>query len=89
MEAPAAAGGLPRQIRRISAAQTWPLRHAVMWPDQPLDFIKVPGDGDAATIHLGVFLGDAGGSPGGGPRTATVSKSDGALIFFCDVGKQK
>ena len=40
-------------IRPITPAQTYPLRHAVLWPDQPLDYVKVPDD-DAGQ-HFGAF----------------------------------
>lgn len=43
-------------IRRIKAEDTWPLRHRVMWPDQPFDFVKVPNDDDGH--HFGLFVGD-------------------------------
>ena len=37
----------------ITPAQTYALRHAVLWPDQPLDYVKLPGD-DAGQ-HFGAF----------------------------------
>lgn len=40
-------------IKQISAAETYPLRHSVMWPDQPLSFIKLPED--VTGIHFGLF----------------------------------
>lgn len=33
---------------------TWPLRHEVLWPDQPFDFIKLPEDSNGN--HFGLFL---------------------------------
>lgn len=45
---------LPFQIRQIDAAQTWPLRHTVMWPNKPLDYIKLADDDTG--IHFGVFV---------------------------------
>jgi len=42
-------------IREISSNQTWPLRHQVMWPDEPLEYVKLPNDD--AGIHYGLFLG--------------------------------
>ncbi len=41
-------------IREISAAQTWPLRHLVMWPDQPLAYIQLPNDHEGK--HYGLFV---------------------------------
>ncbi|UOQ72379.1 GNAT family N-acetyltransferase [Hymenobacter cellulosilyticus] len=42
------------EIRRITPAQTYPLRHAVLWPDKPLDYVKV--ENDAAGQHFGAFV---------------------------------
>lgn len=41
-------------IRTITAADTYPLRHQVLWPEQPLDFVKVPED--EAGYHYGYFV---------------------------------
>ncbi len=41
-------------IKEIKAEETWPLRQEVMWPDKPLDYVKVEGD-DAAK-HFGLFV---------------------------------
>lgn len=43
-------------IRTIAAEQTLAFRHTHMWPDKPLEHVKVPGD-DAAR-HLGAFDGE-------------------------------
>lgn len=40
-------------IKEISVEDAWPMRHRVMWPDQPFDFIKVPNDKEGA--HFGLF----------------------------------
>jgi len=40
-------------IRSITAAQTYALRHAVLWPDQPLAYVQLPDD-DAGQ-HFGAF----------------------------------
>lgn len=40
-------------IQPITAAQTYALRHAVLWPEQPLDYVKLPDD-DAGQ-HFGAF----------------------------------
>ncbi|AYQ35487.1 GNAT family N-acetyltransferase [Runella sp. SP2] len=41
-------------IQEITATQTYPLRHQVLWPDKPVEFVKVPDDEQG--IHLGYFL---------------------------------
>uniref|UniRef100_UPI004047C399 GNAT family N-acetyltransferase n=1 Tax=Roseivirga sp. TaxID=1964215 RepID=UPI004047C399 len=40
-------------IKQISAAQTWPIRHKVMWPDQPFEYVKLEEDDNG--IHFGLF----------------------------------
>lgn len=42
------------QIKRVSPEQTWPIRHQVMWPNHPSDFVKL--DKDASGRHFGVFV---------------------------------
>ena len=42
------------EIRPISAAQTWPLRHLLMWPDQPLAYVQLPNDQEGK--HYGLFV---------------------------------
>ncbi|TMM57541.1 GNAT family N-acetyltransferase [Maribacter algarum] len=32
----------------------WPLRHEVMWPDMPFDFVKLPEDSNGT--HFGLFV---------------------------------
>ncbi len=41
-------------IKAISAEETWPLRHAVLWPQMPADFVKLPEDPNG--YHFGLFL---------------------------------
>lgn len=41
-------------INEISAADTWPIRHQVMWRDQPFAFIQLPND--AQGLHYGLFV---------------------------------
>jgi len=43
-------------IRPISAEQTYALRHEVLWPDKPFDYIKL--ENDASGQHAGAFRGD-------------------------------
>ena len=40
-------------ICKISKEQTWKLRHEVMWPNKPIDFIKLPNDNNG--IHFGLL----------------------------------
>lgn len=42
------------KIKEISASETWPLRHEVMWPEMPLDFIKLPLD--ELGYHFGLYI---------------------------------
>jgi GNAT superfamily N-acetyltransferase len=44
------------QIKEIPAAATWPLRHTVMWPDEPISFVKLARD-TVDGHHLGLFIG--------------------------------
>lgn len=41
-------------IRAIPYQTTWPIRHEVMWPDKPFDFVKIPED--ESGLHLGLFV---------------------------------
>ena len=41
------------KIQEISAEQTYDLRHIVMYPDLPFDYIKLPKDHEG--VHFGVF----------------------------------
>lgn len=41
-------------VRLISAEDTLPLRHSVLWPDKPFDYVKLPDDTDGH--HLGGFV---------------------------------
>lgn len=42
------------EIKIIAAEETWPLRHEIMWPEMPFDFIKLPEDSNGN--HLGLFI---------------------------------
>ena len=42
------------EIKSISPEETYDLRHRVMWPDHPREFIKLPEDGIG--IHFGLFV---------------------------------
>ncbi len=41
-------------IRLIPATDTLPLRHSVLWPDKPFDYVRLPDDEQG--YHLGGFL---------------------------------
>lgn len=41
-------------ISPISHEQTWEIRHQVLWPDQPLDYVKIPNDVEG--LHFGCFV---------------------------------
>ncbi|WP_343695049.1 GNAT family N-acetyltransferase [Flavobacterium sp.] len=40
-------------IKEIQASDTWKIRHEVMWPDQPFEFVQL--DEDNSGFHFGVF----------------------------------
>ena len=44
-------------IKKIPAADTWQIRHQVMWPDQPFAYIQLPNDKQG--LHYGLFLDNA------------------------------
>ena len=46
----------PIVIRPVSPEQTYPLRHEVLWPDKPADYIKLDNDADGQ--HVGAFRGN-------------------------------
>ncbi|SFC96933.1 GNAT family N-acetyltransferase [Flavobacterium phragmitis] len=41
------------EIKNIDASDTWKIRHEVMWPDQPFEFVQL--DEDNFGLHYGVF----------------------------------
>lgn len=41
-------------IRSIEYPATWPIRHQAMWPDRPLDYVKLPAD--EMGHHYGLFF---------------------------------
>ncbi|GAB3995332.1 GNAT family N-acetyltransferase [Spirosoma daeguense] len=43
-------------IRTITPEQTYPLRHSVLWPDKPFDYVKVENDSEGH--HFGAFKND-------------------------------
>lgn len=40
-------------IEQITYQLTWPIRHQVMWPDKPFDYIKLKNDEEG--IHFAVW----------------------------------
>lgn len=42
------------QIQPITPEQTWDIRHQVLWPDQPFDYVKI--DNDNKGLHFGCFV---------------------------------
>lgn len=45
-------------IKRITAAETRPLRHLVLRPDEPAEKLLYPGDDAPETAHFGAILDD-------------------------------
>ncbi len=43
------------EIKKINASDTWQIRHEVMWPDQPFEFVQL--EEDDLGYHFGVFEG--------------------------------
>ncbi|XXG95469.1 hypothetical protein Hte_001733 [Hypoxylon texense] len=46
----------PVTVRPISAAETYALRHAVLWPDKPMSYVQLPDD--LKGQHFGAFTND-------------------------------
>lgn len=44
------------KIEQVPLEQVWRIRHEVMWPNHPLDFVKVPEDRDGT--HWGLMVRD-------------------------------
>ena len=42
------------EIKPITTSETLPIRHKVMWPDKPFDYVKLPKDEMAR--HFGLFV---------------------------------
>ena len=43
-----------RMIKSIKASETWEIRHEVMWPDQPFEFVQLEEDNSG--FHFGAFI---------------------------------
>lgn len=44
------------RISEIKVEDTWDIRHRVMWPEMPFDFVKI--DNDSEGKHYGLFVDD-------------------------------
>ncbi len=44
------------EIKKINASDTWQIRHEVMWPDQPFEFVQL--EEDNLGLHFGAFEND-------------------------------
>lgn len=49
---------MSRNIQRISAAQTRPLRHQILRPHIPIDELIYEGDDHPLSFHVGAFVGE-------------------------------
>ncbi|MBC9795946.1 GNAT family N-acetyltransferase [Sinomicrobium sp. FJxs] len=45
-------------IKQIGAKETYPVRHPVLRKGLPLSTCEFDGDDDAATFHIGLYMGD-------------------------------
>lgn len=43
-------------IKKIPYQSTWPIRQEVMWPDKPIEFVKIAQDEQG--LHYGLFIED-------------------------------
>jgi N-acetylglutamate synthase-like GNAT family acetyltransferase len=41
------------EIKTIEASETWAIRHEVMWPEHPIEFVQL--EEDNLGLHYGVF----------------------------------
>jgi GNAT superfamily N-acetyltransferase len=42
------------EIKQINASETLLIRHKVMWPDKPIEYVELPNDEDGR--HFGLFV---------------------------------
>ncbi len=45
---------MDRKVSEITAEQTLKIRHHVMWPDKPLEYVQLPNDDQGR--HFGLFV---------------------------------
>nr|WP_315224617.1 GNAT family N-acetyltransferase [uncultured Flavobacterium sp.] len=43
-------------IKEIKASDTWKIRHEVMWPNQPFEFVQLEEDNEG--LHFGAFINE-------------------------------
>ncbi|MEN2401515.1 GNAT family N-acetyltransferase [Flavobacterium sp. MC2016-06] len=41
------------KVKTIKASDTWQIRHEIMWPNQPFEFVQLEEDNSG--LHFGVF----------------------------------
>ena len=41
------------EIKKVQVEDILPIRHKVLWPDKPFEFVKVEGDEEG--VHLGLY----------------------------------
>lgn len=44
------------KIIKITANETLNIRHKIMWPDKPIDYVRLPNDDKGK--HFGLFIND-------------------------------
>lgn len=42
------------EIKQINSTETFSIRHKVMWPNMPIEYVKIPNDEKAK--HFGLFV---------------------------------
>lgn len=42
------------EIKQITSSETLPIRHKVMWPNKPIEYVKLSNDENAR--HFGLFI---------------------------------
>ena len=42
------------EIKQITSSETLPIRHKVMWPNKPIEYVELPNDEKAK--HFGLFV---------------------------------
>lgn len=42
------------EIKQITTSETLPIRHQVMWPNKPIEYVELPNDESAR--HFGLFV---------------------------------
>lgn len=42
------------EIKQITTSEILPIRHKVMWPDKPIEYVELPNDENAR--HFGLFV---------------------------------